>query len=149
MCMAYKSKYTPKNVKKYIGDPTKIVCRSMWERKMCKYLDSNKNIIRWGSEEVVIPYYSPVDRKVRRYFPDFIVEKKGSNNKIETLIIEVKPYIQTIAPTRGKKTKRLYLNECMTYETNSAKWKSAKQYCKERDWKFLILTEKDIFQNNK
>ena len=72
--MSYKTKFIPKNISKYIGDYTKIICRSLWERRFCKYLDSNRNIIRWSSEEVVIPYYSTVDKKTHRYFPDFYVE---------------------------------------------------------------------------
>ena len=112
--MAYKTKYNPKNKSKYIGNPTKIICRSLWERRVCKYLDENKNIIRWGSEEIAIPYYSPVDKKVHRYYPDFIVEKKTPNG-VETLIIEVKPKKQTMEPERKKKKKSTYIKECMTY----------------------------------
>ena len=74
-----------------MGDPSKIICRSLWERKVCKYLDSNTNIIRWSSEEVVVPYYSPVDKKVRRYYPDFVIEKKDKDDSVETIMIEVKP----------------------------------------------------------
>ena len=78
-----------------MGDPSKIICRSLWERKVCKYLDSNTNIIRWSSEEVVVPYYSPVDKKVRRYYPDFVIEKKDKDDSVETIMIEVKPLKQT------------------------------------------------------
>ena len=77
--MAYKTKYKTQNPSKYIGDPTKIICRSLWERRVCKYLDENKNVIRWGSEELVIPYYSPVDRKMHKYYPDFIAEIKDKS----------------------------------------------------------------------
>ena len=63
-----------------MGDITSIICRSLWERRMCKYLDENKNIIRWGSEELAIPYYSPVDKKLHRYYPDFLVEKRNPDN---------------------------------------------------------------------
>ena len=147
--MAYKSKYKPKNRSKYLGDPDKIICRSLWERKVCKYLDGNKNILRWGSEELVIPYYSPVDNKNHKYYPDFIVEKIGNDDKIETLIIEVKPLKQTQKPKRKKKTSKSYIRECMTYEKNIAKWKAAKEMCDKNGWKFLILTEKDLFSSPK
>ena len=143
--MAYKSKYKVKNRKKYIGDPDKVVCRSLWERQVCKYFDSNRNIIRWGSEEVTIKYYSPIDKKMHRYYPDFIVEKINKDKEIETLLIEVKPYKQTLKPERKKKSKRTYLSECKTFEINSAKWKAAEEVAKRNDWKFLILTEKEIF----
>ena len=137
--MAYKTKYKSK----YIGNPTKIICRSLWERRVCKYLDENKNIIRWGSEEINIPYYSPVDKKVHKYYPDFIVEKKTSKG-IETLVIEVKPKKQTMEPERKKKKKSTYIKECMTYSINESKWKAATKLCKEKGWNFVILTEDHI-----
>ena len=142
--MAYKTKYNPKNKSKYIGNPTKIICRSLWERRVCKYLDENKNIIRWGSEELAIPYYSPVDRKMHKYYPDFIVEKKTEDGKIETLIIEVKPKKQTIQPERKKKKKSTYIKECMTYSVNESKWNAARKVCDKKGWDFIILTEDDI-----
>ena len=141
--MAYKTKYNPKNKSKYIGNPTKIICRSLWERRVCKYLDENKNIIRWGSEEIAIPYYSPVDKKIHKYYPDFIVEKKTQSG-VETLIIEVKPKKQTMEPERKKKKKSTYIKECMTYSVNESKWKAARKVCKEKGWNFIILTEDHI-----
>ncbi len=142
--MAYKTKYKPKNVSKYIGDYTKIICRSLWERRVCKYFDENKNILRWGSEEVTIPYFSPVDKKMHRYYPDFIAEKISTNGDIETLLIEVKPKKQTIKPERKKKKEKTFIKECVTYTINGAKWDAARKICKENEWKFIILTEDDI-----
>ena len=101
--MAYKTKYIPENPTKYVGNPTKIVCRSMWERKMCKYLDNNTNVIRWASEEVVIPYLSPVDNKMHKYYPDFLTEIKTKDGGIKTFLIEVKPYKQTKPPVIKKR----------------------------------------------
>ncbi len=141
--MAYKTRYNPKNKSKYIGNPTNIICRSLWERRVCKYLDENKNIIRWGSEEITIPYYSPVDKKMHRYYPDFVVEKK-TNGGIKTLIIEVKPKKQTTEPQRKKKSKSVYIKECMRYSINESKWKAAEKICKKKGWNFIILTEDDI-----
>jgi hypothetical protein len=142
--MPYKTKYVPNNPSKYIGDHTKIVCRSLWERRFCKYLDENVNIVRWGSEELIIPYYSPVDKKMHRYYPDFYVEIKQPNKQVKTMIIEIKPEKQTKLPTRGRKKKNTYLKECMTYEINQAKWKHATMYCNKQGWEFKVLTEKDI-----
>jgi hypothetical protein len=142
--MAYKSKYNPNNASKYIGNVNNIVCRSLWERRVCKYLDENKNILRWGSEEISIPYYSNVDKKWHKYYPDFLIEKINKNNTIETLIIEVKPKKQTKPPKKPKRKTKNYIKECMTYEINSAKWKAATKYCKENKWKFIIITEDDI-----
>ena len=141
--MAYKTKYKIQNKSKYIGDPTKIICRSLWERRVCRYLDENKNIIRWGSEEIRIPYYSPIDNKIRGYFPDFITEVKKKDGSTKTYVLEIKPKKQTKPPTKRKKSKS-YIQEQITYSVNEAKWKSAENFCKENGWRFIILTEDDI-----
>tara|TARA_R100000458_G_C8134658_1_gene148287 strand:- start:149 stop:643 length:495 start_codon:yes stop_codon:yes gene_type:complete len=144
-CMPYKTKFFPKNVSKYIGDCTNIICRSLWERRFCKYLDENRNVIRWASEEIVIPYYSPVDKKTHRYYPDFYVEMKDKSGDVKTLLVEIKPEKQTKIPTKGRKRKNTYLRECMAYEVNIAKWKYATEYCEKRGWEFKILTEKELY----
>lgn len=71
--MAYSGKYRPTNPRKYKGDPTNVIYRSLWERKFMQWCDLNSNIMEWGSEEFFIPYRSPVDKRVHRYFPDFYV----------------------------------------------------------------------------
>lgn len=144
--MPYKTKFEPKCPTKYIGDFTKINCRSLWERKFCKFLDENKNILRWSFETLKIPYLSPVDKQMHFYIPDFIVEKKSKDGNIETLIIEIKPAKQTKKPEQGKrKSKRSFINENITYAINTCKWEAAKQFCEKHSWKFLILTEKELF----
>jgi len=142
--MAYKTKYKAENPTKYIGDPTKIICRSLWERRVCKYLDHNSNVIRWGSEELIVPYYSPIDKKLHRYYPDFIAEIKKPNGLIQTYVIEVKPKKQTKPPKKKIKTNKTYIQECITYTVNEAKWVSAKKMCDNEGWKFIILTEDTI-----
>jgi hypothetical protein len=147
--MPYKTKFIPKNTTKYIGDPNKILCRSLWERKFCKFLDENKNIIRWSFETLRIPYQSPVDKELHFYIPDFIVEKKNKEGKVDTLIVEIKPEKQTKSPTAGKrKSKRSLINENITYAINIKKWDAAKEFCKTHNWKFVILTEKELFDGN-
>jgi len=143
--MAYKTKYIPDNPSKYIGDINSILCRSLWERKFCKYLDSNKNIIRWSFEALKIPYVSPVDNKLHNYIPDFLIETRDKLGNIETMVIEIKPKKQTKAPELGKKRKTTFLQENMIYKVNEAKWKSAIQFCKDQNIKFKILTEEDLF----
>ena len=93
--MAYKTVYKPLNESKYVGDSTNIICRSLWERRVCKYLDTNENVINWGSEEIAIPYISPLDNRRHRYFPDFIVRIKENSGDVKTKVIEVKPFKQT------------------------------------------------------
>ena len=102
MAESIKSKYKPSFPKKYKGDPNNIICRSSWERKFCRYCDLNENILEWGSEEFYIPYISPLDRRVHRYFPDFIMKVKESTGHIKTYVVEVKPKRQTIQPKRNQ-----------------------------------------------
>ena len=140
--MSYSGWFKPKNPAKYKGDPNNIVYRSSWELRVMKWLDEHPNIIWWASEELPIPYVSPVDNKVHRYFPDFIAKVKQSG-KETTMILEVKPYKQTQKPTQKRQTKR-FLQEVVTYAVNQEKWRAADLFCKEHGWQFKILTEKEL-----
>jgi hypothetical protein len=141
--MPYSGKFIPKNPKKYNGDPSNIIYRSTWEVRVMKYLDEHPNVLWWASEELHVPYLSPVDNKVHRYFPDFIVKAKDKTGTIKTLMLEVKPEKQTKMPTQTKKTKK-YLEEAVTFAVNQAKWKAADLFCKEHGWQFKIITEKEL-----
>ena len=147
--MSYSGKFKPKNYKKYKGDPTKIYYRSLWERKFMVYCDNNPSIIEWGSEEIIIPYRSPIDKRVHRYFPDFYIKYVNSNGKTLREIIEVKPKRQTLPPKEQKRKTKKYLNEIATYAVNQAKFKAAEEYCKDRKYGFRILTEEHLLPNKK
>jgi hypothetical protein len=142
--MAYKGKFSPKNPKKYRGDPTGIIYRSLWELKVMKYLDDNRNVLEWCSEEVAIPYISPVDNRPHRYFPDFIVVMLTPDGSTKTVMIEVKPKVQTKEPKIPTKKTRRYLTEVMTWGVNQAKWKAAQEYCLDRQWEFKLITEVEL-----
>ena len=144
MFKTYKGRFTPKNPEKYMGDPNNIIYRSSWELKMFTRLDADPNIVRWASEEFSIPYFSPVDKTWHRYFPDFIIKAKSKDGNTKTIVVEVKPYQQTIPPQYGQKPTRRYLNEIMTWGVNEAKWKAANEFCLDRGWTFQIITEKDL-----
>ena len=142
--MSYKGRYNPVNPKKYKGNPQNIIYRSLWERKFMVYCDTNDKILEWGSEEIIIPYISPWDSKVHRYFPDFYIKVKQSNGNIKKFIIEVKPKKQTRPPKPVvRKTKR-WINEVRTFGINEAKWKHATKWCKDNDMEFKILTEEEL-----
>ena len=142
--MAYKGRYNPVNPKKYKGNPQNIIYRSLWERKFMVYCDTNDKVLEWGSEEIIIPYVSPWDGKVHRYFPDFYIKVKQSNGNIKKFIIEVKPKKQTRPPKPVvRKTKR-WIKEVRTFGINEAKWKHATKWCKNNDMEFKILTEDDL-----
>jgi hypothetical protein len=145
--MAYRGRYKPKNPSKYDGDPTNIIYRSLLERRFMVYCDTNSSILKWSSEEIVVPYVSPLDSRWHRYFVDFWVQYRDSNGTLKSSLIEVKPMAQTKEPKRvpsGTKPTRRMLNEIMTWGVNQAKWKAAKEYCNDRKWDFKILTEKDL-----
>ena len=142
---SYKGKYRVVNYKKYKGDPTTVTFRSLWERKFMKYCDFNKSVLTWNSEEVVIPYYDPVEKKWRRYFPDFFVVKKDpETGKTKKYLVEVKPYRQTQPPKKYKRTTRTAINEVLTYANNQAKWNAAAERCIDKGWEFKIITEREL-----
>ena len=142
--MSYKGKYSPTFPKKYKGDPTNIVYRSLWERKFMKYCDLNENILEWGSEEIALPYRSPIDNRIHRYFPDFYIKVKESTGQIKKYIIEIKPKKQTIEPKVQKRKTKSYIYEVVEYAKNQAKWKAAEEFCKDRMWEFKVLTEDEL-----
>lgn len=108
------------------------------------YLDAHPDVIQWASEELVIPYRSPLDNQVHRYFPDFWVKKKTPAGLMEVVVIEVKPAKQTKEPVPSKRMTKQYLREVATWAVNQAKWKAAQSYCADRDWKFMMMTEHDL-----
>lgn len=140
----YKGFFKPKNPDKYMGNPTNIIYRSSWELKLMIRLDEDPSIISWGSEEIVIPYRSPIDNRIHSYFVDFIVNKINRNGKKETVLIEVKPANQTRPPKKKEKITKRYLSEVKNWGVNEAKWEAAKEFCEDRKWTFRIFTEKEL-----
>jgi hypothetical protein len=141
--MAHSGKFKPKHPDKYKGDASNIWFRSSWELKVMQWLDLSENIVWWSSEELAIKYYNPIDNKIHRYFPDFIIKVTKKDKTTMTYVVEVKPEHQTKQPVKKKKTQR-FINESVTYIINQSKWKAATEFCKDHGWEFKILTEKDI-----
>jgi len=141
--MSYKGTFKPKNPTKYNGNANNIIYRSLWELRVMKYLDDHPEVIWWASEELIIPYYNPIDNKKHRYFPDFVAKMKRKDGTVMTYVIEVKPEIQTKKPEQKRKTKK-YIQESMTYVINQSKWKAATEFCKDHGWEFKIITEKHL-----
>ena len=137
--------FKPLNPKKYIGDPTNIVYRSGWEKRVMEWCDTNLNVTRWSSEEVVIPYISPVDNRPHRYFVDFYVEAVGRDGETKKMLLEVKPLVQTKEPKMPKRRTKRYITEVVTYGINQAKWKAAEDYCRKKGWEFRVITESELF----
>ena len=137
--MRYRGKYRVSNPRKYKGNARNVVYRSSWEYKFMQWCDSHPSVEEWASEEIIIPYISPVDGKRHRYFPDFYV--KVGNKKY---IAEVKPSYQTKEPKTQKRNTKKYISEVMTYAVNQAKFKAADEFCKDHGWEFMVVTEKEL-----
>ena len=144
--MAYSGLFRPRHPEKYMGDHTNIIYRSSWEARVMNKLDLSDWCIAWASEEMTIPYVSPVDRKVHRYFPDFLIKVKESNGSIKKYMIEIKPKKQTAPPIKPQRQTKKYITEVMTWGVNEAKWKAAQEYCKDHGWQFKLITEADLFK---
>jgi hypothetical protein len=142
--MSYKGKYKPINPLKYIGNPTNIIYRSLWERKFMVFCDTNSNILKWSSEEIAIPYYFNIDKKMHKYYVDFIVQIREKDGSVKTYLVEIKPSKQTKQPEKKKNTKK-YIRELIEWEKNQCKWKSAIEYAKKKEWEFKIITENELF----
>lgn len=142
--MAYKymqGRYKLHHPEKYQGDCEDVVYRSSWEFRLNRFLDLNPAVIKWASEELVVPYWSQADNKMRRYFVDYVVQVKGSSGLVKTFLVEVKPYSQTIAPKRGRKREKTYMKECYDFQVNTDKWTAAREYAKNHGMEFVIFDE--------
>lgn len=142
--MSYKGKYQPSFPKKYKGDPTNIIYRSLWERKFMVYCDLNEKVLEWGSEEMFVWYRSPIDSKPHRYFPDFYIKVQESSGQIKKYLIEIKPKRQTTPPPKQQRQTKKYLYEAYEYAKNQAKWKAAEEWCADRGYEFKVLTENEL-----
>ena len=145
---SYKGRFKPFNPQKYRGNPTTIIYRSSWELKYMSELDLDKNVLEWSSEEIIVFYKNPFDKKMHRYFPDFYV-KKMENNIIKEYLVEIKPLKQTMKPKKPNKLQngkypKQFLKETATYIINNCKWEAAKAYCEKKGYNFSILTEKEL-----
>lgn len=142
--MAYRGKYQPSFPRKYKGNSSNIIYRSLWERKFMKYCDLNENILEWASEEIALPYRSPLDNRIHRYFPDFYIKVKESSGVIKKMLIEVKPKKQTVQPKPQNIKTKGYIYEAREYVRNQAKWKAAKNFCEDHQWEFKVITEDEL-----
>ena len=134
--------FRPKNSSKYVGK-TPPIYRSGWELRFFRWCDENNNVLEWASESVIIPYINPVDGKAHRYYTDGVIALK-ENTGIGKYIIEIKPSSQVQKPVAGKKRHSTLVYESKRYVQNIAKWEAAKKWCQQRNYKFLILTEKEL-----
>ena len=152
--MAYRGKYTPKNVSKYLGDHTKVVYRSLKERSIMKYFDEAPKVLKWNSEGVIIPYLYDVDGKMHRYFMDFYAEIRCNDGVIRRYLFEYKPKSKLSPPkapkstTKSRKRAARYLAEKMDYIKNANKWAATAKYAEARGVLFFVIHEENVERMN-
>jgi hypothetical protein len=137
--------FRPSFPEKYKGQ-WPIILRSEWERMFAQWCDVNPNVLSWSSETLTIPYFDPVRKRMRRYYPDFMLKALDKNKKEKVYVVEIKPLKQTLPPKKGNKTEKTKIYEQMTYIVNNAKWKAAEEFCKRQGFIFRIFTEKELFK---
>lgn len=148
MAHQYKQgEFTPTNRAKYRGK-WPIIYRSSWELRFDIWCDKNQSVVQWGSESSVVRYVDPVKKNSRNYFIDYVIVVKDKNGKLSKWYVEIKPYCQTIVPVKGHKRDSTYLRECMTFATNSAKWKAAQEWASKKGAQFIVLTENELMKSN-
>jgi hypothetical protein len=144
--------YKPVNPDKYVGDLSKIIYRSSWEYRFMRYCDLTPAVQKWSSEPRAIKYYSPIDQKMHDYYVDFYlrVDKHG---KMQDFLAEVKPNKALSKPILENRAtmKRLqeYNEQLRTWIINKAKFEAAKAFADSIGYKFVLVTEEFLFENNK
>lgn len=136
--------FIPRHPEKYRGDASRIRYMSSWEYNFHQMLDGNPNVLEWSSEEIAIPYLSPIDGRMHKYYPDYFIVFKNKDGEICQELIEVKPIKQVKKPT-----KRSSQYEQATFVVNMAKWAAARAFCEANGFNFRIVTENELYGKNK
>lgn len=135
--------FTPINKQKYIGKNTPKY-RSGWELTFMTFCDSNKNVLYWASESILIPYRHPFKGKVVNYIPDFFVVYQNKYGKQIAEMVEIKPKKQSLIESKVASAK-----DKIIVAINHAKWASAVAYCKHHGYTFRVITENELFHNGR
>jgi len=142
-------KFIPKNPIKCAGNPSNVIYRSSWERSFLHWCDTTRQVVKWASEELVIPYQSPIDGRMHRYFVDFAIWMQTPDG-IRKYAVEIKPKAECRMPKppkgRSRKLTESYAKKLQTWEVNQAKWKYAKAWCEANGFKFIVLTEAELLK---
>jgi hypothetical protein len=142
----HQGKFKPKNPQKYNGDSSNIIFRSSYELKFMQYCDLTESVISYQSEEFWIPYRSPLDGKIHRYFPDFFLKYKDKDGKTRNMVVEIKPAKDLKEPqTNPTRRTKSWAYSVKMWATNQAKWTAAKEWCADHNYEFKIMTEKELF----
>lgn len=123
---------------KYFGEKP-IIYRSSWELKFMRLCEFNPEVLKWSSENIIIPY-TMLELKngkfvqVRHnYHPDFVVYLKNGLK----ILIEIKPLCQS--PKSEADIKR----DPVQYK-NARKWKAALDWSKQNNYQFRVINENHL-----
>jgi hypothetical protein len=138
-----------------------IYYRSSIEKKIMTWLDNKEEIIKWGAENIAIPYQlthienGDIYLKSHIYYPDLYYEMKTPNG-IRRVLVEIKPkkeYDDVLLLQNGsfemgnnlnlKKLKNLEYR-FLTAKKNNEKWKAAIKWCDKKGYEFIIITEEHL-----
>ena len=135
-------KYLVQESAKYVGskEPT---YRSSWELAFMRMCDTHPNITKWASENVKIPYRSPLDGKYHNYVPDFMIQYTDRDGHNHVELIEIKPSTQT--SLRNARSQ----GDAIQTAINAAKLTAAQEWCQRKGIRFKVINEDQIFRNNK
>jgi|694.fasta_scaffold16082_3 hypothetical protein len=142
--------FTPIRPEKYIGDPGKIIYRSSWEKKFMTFCDINEKVICWSSETIQVPYLNPIENSTKIYNLDFYFKVREEDGSFKEYIAEIKPskkLEKPVLPNTRLTEKRVEAHnyQMKEYLTNIYKFQAAKQWAEERNWEFMIVTEKFLY----
>jgi hypothetical protein len=133
--------YKVKNAEKYLGNkPPRY--RSSWELTFCQFCDNNPSVHEWAIEPLKIPYRDPLTGKQTVYVPDFLIVYMDKNHQKHVELIEIKPANQMLKEKVGKNP----YNQAQ-YVKNMAKWAAAADWCRQKNIKFRVINEGDLFHN--
>ena len=125
------NKYCTKVFRSVKNEP--IIYRSGLELQFIQFCENNPKIAKWASEPISIKYICRLDNKEHDYYPDYVIETIEG----EKIIVEIKPYGQTIKPAA---VDSMWLKE--SWIKNCDKWKAANEFAHNNNAKFIIVTEK-------
>lgn len=142
--------YTVHNIEKYVGDVSKVIYRSSWEKKMMTFCDMNERIVKWSSETIQVPYFNPVENATKTYNLDFYFQVRQDDGSVKNIIGEVKPakkLEKPVLPNSRLTEKRIEAHnyQMKEYVINVYKFQAAKKWAEDRGWEFMIITEHFLY----
>lgn len=137
MASARPQQFIPRNPDKYAGNPLSIVARSSWELIYMRALDQSPLVSKWVSEPkfLNITYQSPIDKRVKHYWPDFLIVYVSGEKEI----VEIKP----LKEASLREAKSDY--DKLMFAQNVMKWQAAQKMAAMIGAKFRLVTEAQLF----